>query len=111
MKIFFIISIMILMSINLLAQNYDPCKDPKLKSLEVKDSLSESETELYLELRKLCDKSVADKSNQELKQQEVDALTKNAESVETATNTYSAWLWVGGILTVVCLLIALAASP
>jgi len=34
---------------------YDPCKDPQLIKLQLKDSLSASETNLYIELTKLCD--------------------------------------------------------
>ncbi len=95
MKILLIV--FLLLSVCAFAQEqgeYDPCTDPLLTRLSEKDSLSNDEAKIYIELRKMCDRKV----EQDLERKKVDAIQQNADSVEEMAGTQTAWLWIAGII-------------
>lgn len=74
------------------AQKYDPCNDPLLIKLAQKDSLTTSEMNTYVELRKLCDESkTRNNLNETLKQ--------NQETLQTSMTVYYVIAAIGLIVS------------
>lgn len=92
-------------------KTYDPCQDPQLLRLQKKDSLSDSEMNMYVELRKLCDdknKSDLGPARQKSKSDtQVQQEQERKEAVKDAQTTAYSAMTIYYILAGISLIVSL----
>ncbi len=96
LTLFFLLFTLSIFAQDTTAHKYDPCNDPLLLKLAQKDSLTDTEMNTYVQLRKLCDES---KRSNELNQ----TLKESQENVRTSLTAYYVIAAIGLIVSLIFL--------
>lgn len=95
-------------------KTYEPCNDPQLLRLADKDSLTDSEATLYLELRKMCDESkrgdygpASQKSKEETIRRQQDERKSDYRSAQERVSDAMSFYYVIAAITLIGSLIYL----